>query len=122
MWKTVKCRCGAWLLGLVGPALRGFLDVWIRQYIEEATVALDALIRQYTQDIVVRALREHEWRHAGRAMCDCPIRYVDQDGHSVVAQEVIASRDRTHKRTHHGKTYTTCRQDPDGYWVYIVEE
>ena len=203
MWKTVKRRCGAWLFGWVSPALLGFLDTWIRPYLEEvleeATVAvdtricqqaqerdkaLDAWVRQYTeevvvrtldtrtnqyaqnieealttwtrqytqnvveealetwvrqytknvhvaieawanqytQDVVVKALREYEWRQAGRAVCDCPIRYVDLDGQNVAGQEVIASRDRTHKRTFHGKTYATCRQDADGYWVYRAEE
>ena len=116
MWKTVKCRCGAWLFGWVRPALQDFLDAWIRQYTQ------DEWIRQYTQDVVVRTLREYEWRHAGKAVCDCPIRYVDRDGHNVAGQEVIASRDRTHKRTFHGKTYATCRQDADGYWVYRAEE
>ena len=199
MWKTVKRRCGAWLFGWLSHALRGFLDIWIRPYLDEATaavdewlrqhtedqkaavsawlhqhtqdvvlrtldarvrqytqdrdealdawvrqytqdvvthsldawvrqytkdvhVAIDAWANQYTQDVVVKALREYEWRQAGRAVCDCPIRYVDRDGQNVAGQEVIASRDRTHKRTFHGKTYATCRQDADGYWVYRAEE
>mgnify|MGYP001568950343 CR=1 FL=1 len=107
MWKTVKRRCGAWLFGWIRPALQEFLEAWANQY---------------TQDVVVRALREYEWRHAGRAVCDCPIRYIDRNGRDIAGEEVIASKDRTHKRTYHGKIYSTCRQDHDGYWVYIAEE
>ena len=106
MWKTVKYRCGAWLFEWVSPAILGFLDTWIRQY---------------TQDVVVRAIREYEWRHAGRGVRDCLVRYVDVDGHDIAGDEVIASKDRTQRRTYHGKTYATCRQESNGVWVYREE-
>ncbi len=109
MWNTAKARIGQWLLALLWPLLLPKLESWVEQWIGARAV------RQ------APPVSDHAIQHIQSSVFGgqtTGIQYVNSDETHVEGQELVTPYEKTRTRVYQGKSYTLCRCDPQGTWVY----